>query len=101
MLFSKNIGTHLSIDETSLSQGELYTFLTNKDGKGKKGTLVASIKGTKSNDIIAVLNKLPLALRKTVKEVTLDMAKNMESAIRHCFPEANIVTDRFHVVNWC
>jgi transposase len=87
MLFPKNIGTHLSIDETSLSQEELYTFLTNKDGKGKKGTLVASIKGTKSNDIIAVLNKLPLALRKTVKEVTLDIAKNMESSISTVSPK--------------
>jgi len=38
------MGTHLSIDEVALSQGELYTFLTNKAGKGKKGTLIASIK---------------------------------------------------------
>jgi transposase len=30
MLFKKNMGTHLSIDETSLSQGELYTIVTNK-----------------------------------------------------------------------
>ena len=38
------MGPNLSIDEVSLSQGELYTFVTNKEGKGKKGTLVASIK---------------------------------------------------------
>lgn len=92
------MGPNLSIDEVSLSQGELYTFVTNKEGKGKKGTLVASIKGTKSNDIITVLNKLPLELRKTVKEITLDMAKNMESSVKSCFPEADLVTDRFHVV---
>jgi transposase len=55
--------------------------------KVKKGTLVASIKGTKSNDIIAVLNKLPLVLRKTVKEVTLDIAKNMESSISTVSPK--------------
>ncbi|MGQ7871388.1 hypothetical protein, partial [Sunxiuqinia sp. sy24] len=30
MIFPDNIGTHLSIDETSLSNGELYTILTNK-----------------------------------------------------------------------
>jgi hypothetical protein len=46
MLFKENIGPNLSINELSLSQGELYTFVTNKDGKGKKGTLLASIKGT-------------------------------------------------------
>ncbi len=33
-----------------------------------------------------------------MKEVTLDMAKNMESAVKNCFPEAKLVTDRFHVV---
>jgi len=47
ILFEENIGLYLSIDETSLSQGELYTVITNKEAKGKKGTLVAMIKGTK------------------------------------------------------
>lgn len=98
MLFPENIGEYLSIDEVSLSQGELYTFVTNKNGRGKKGTLVASIKGTLASEIILVLEKLPLEIRKTVKEVTLDMAKNMESSVRICLPCANLVTDRFHVV---
>ena len=98
MLFPENIGEYLSIDEVSLSQGELYTFLTNKNGKGKKGSLVASIKGTRTVDIIYVLEKLSLESRKKVKEVTLDMAKNMESAIKLSFPCCRLVTDRFHVV---
>lgn len=37
VLFEKNIGPYLSIDETALSQGELYTVVTNKEAKGKKG----------------------------------------------------------------
>ncbi len=37
MIFSENIGPFLSIDETSLSNGELYTIVTNKDAKGQKG----------------------------------------------------------------
>ena len=98
MLFPENIGEYLSIDEVSLSQGELYTFVTNKKGKGKQGSLVASIKGTLTKNIVKVLSKLPLELRKTVKEVTLDMANNMESAARQSFPESKLVTDRFHVV---
>jgi len=88
----------MSIDEASLSQGELYTFVTNKKGNGKKGTLVASIKGTLTKDIVSVLSKLPLELRKTVKELTMDMANNMESAARQSFPDAIAVTDRFHVI---
>lgn len=92
------MGPHLSIDEVSLSKGELYTFVTNKEGRSKKGTLVASIKGTRSSDIISVLYKLPLESRKQVKETTLDMAKNMESAVKMAFPKTTLVTDRFHVV---
>lgn len=98
MLFEENIGERLSIDEVSLSQGELYTFVTNKSGKGKAGTLVASIKGTRSEQIRKVLDKIALQDRMKVKEVTLDMARNMESAARSMFPNASLVTDRFHVV---
>jgi transposase len=98
MLFPENLGAYLSIDEVSLSNGELYTFVTNKKGKGKQGTLVASIKGTRSRDIIKTLEMLPLADRKQVKEVTLDMAKNIELAVKISFPESTLVTDRFHVV---
>jgi hypothetical protein len=36
MLFPDNLGEYLSIDETSLSNGELYTILTNRRPKGKK-----------------------------------------------------------------
>ncbi|MDQ7031828.1 MAG: transposase [Desulfonauticus sp.] len=98
MLFSKNIGKHLSLDETSLSKGELYTYLTNKKGKGRKGTLVACIKGTKASEISDVITRIPLEQRLKVEEVTIDMARNMEAAVSACFANANIVTDRFHVV---
>jgi len=98
MVFPENIGEYLSIDELALSQGELYTFLTNKNGKGKKGTLVAMVKGTLSSDIIEVLEKLPLQARDKVKEVTLDMARNMGTSIKKCFTKAQLVIDRFHVV---
>ena len=98
MIFPENMGEYLSIDEVSLSQGELYTFVTNKNGRGKRGTLVASIKGTLTKSIVDVLEKLPLEARNKVKEVTLDMAKNMESAVKQSFQNASLVTDRFHVV---
>lgn len=98
LIYPENVGEHLSIDELSLSKGELYTFITNKSGRAKKKSLVAIIKGTKSQDVIDVVGKIPLDRRKLVKEVTLDMANNMQSASRMCFPEAYLVTDRFHVV---
>lgn len=42
----------MSIDETSLSNGEVYTFLSNKDAHCKKGAIAAYVKGTKSDDIV-------------------------------------------------
>lgn len=97
MLFPKNLGDYLSIDETCLSNGELYTILTNKEAKGKKGTIVAMIKGTDSEYLISKLKKLPEGKRRKVKEITLDMAPSMNLVVKKCFPKAIRVTDRFHV----
>jgi len=97
ILFEKNLGTSISIDETSLSQGELYTVLTNKEAKGRKGALIAMIKGTNSDRIRKILEKIPLKKRRLVKEITLDMAPTMEKIAKYTFPEAKLVTDRFHV----
>lgn len=98
LIFPENIGPNLSIDELSLSKGELYTFVTNKDGKGKSGTLVAVIMGTKAEEIKNVLEEISLEKRNLVKEVTLDMAKNMALGVKRVFSNAILVTDRFHVV---
>ena len=97
ILYPVNLGPRLSIDETALSNGELYTVLTNKDGKGRKGALVAMIEGTASEKIIKVLNRIPMKEREVVKEVTLDMAGSMDKIVRKCFPCATRVIDRFHV----
>lgn len=97
ILSPKNIGTQLSLDETSLSNGELYTILTNKAAKGKKGALVAMIAGTRSDDIVKVITQIPIKLRETVEEITLDMAGSMGLVIDKCFPKATKVIDRFHV----
>lgn len=87
----------MSIDETSLSQGELYTILTNKSAKGRKGALIAMIKGTESDKIIEVLQKMAKSVRKKVKEVTLDLGPTMERIVKKSFPKAKMVADRFHV----
>ena len=96
-MYKKNIGAYLSIDETCLSQGELYTIITNKEGHGKQGTLVAMIEGTKSEDVIFALEKLPRSLRLKVKEITLDLSPTMRIIAKKAFPNAVLVSDRFHV----
>lgn len=97
ILFENNIGAKLSIDEIALTNGELYTIVTNKAGHGGKGTLVAIVAGTKASEVTTVLLKIPTESRQIVKEVTLDMSHAMDAIITASFPQAIIVTDRFHV----
>jgi transposase len=97
ILFPENIGTQLSLDETSLTNGELYTILTNKAAKGRKGAIVAMVAGTRSDELIEAINQIPKELRETVEEITLDMAGSMGLVVDKCFPKAIKVIDRFHV----
>jgi transposase len=97
LLYPDNIGEHLSIDETAFTNGDLYTIVTNKSGKEKKGTLVAMVKGTKSDDVLNVLYKIPIESRSLVKEITLDLAGSMNLIAKKAFPYASKVIDRFHV----
>lgn len=97
LVFPENIGPRLSIDETSLSNGELYTILTNKEAKGKKGAIVAMVEGTTAESIINVIAKIPQKERAKVSEITLDMAGSMNLVAKRCFPNAEQVIDRFHV----
>ena len=97
ILYPQNIGPNLAIDESALSCGELYTFVTNRDAHGGKGALVAAIRGTKAETVIAVLEKIPLARRKTVREITLDLSSSMMLIAHRSFPKATVTNDRFHV----
>jgi transposase len=97
LVFAENMGENLSIDETSLSNGELYTIVINKSAKGKKGALVAIVKGTSSEKVIEALERIPEYKLNEVKEITLDMAESMRKIVCRCFPKARRVIDRFHV----
>jgi transposase len=97
LLFADNIGPRLAIDETSLSNGELYTFITNRDAHTRERSLVAVVAGTKSEDVIDVLKMIDEDKRNIVKEVTLDLSDSMRKIVRIVFPKANRVIDRFHI----
>ena len=58
---------------------------------------MAIIEGVKSDEIIAIINKIPEHHRRLVKEVTLDMSNSMNRIVTRCFPCAIKVIDRFHV----
>lgn len=97
LLFPDNIGPRLAIDESSLSNGELYTFVTNRDARTRTQSLVAVVAGTKSENVISVLQMIDEDLRNTVREVTLDLSDSMRKIVRTAFPKADRVIDRFHI----
>lgn len=97
MIYPQNITKRLSIDETAFTNGDLYTIVTSKDGKGKKGSIVAIIKGVKVEVVTKFLKLIPKNKRDIVEEITLDMAYTMVNICSIAFPNAQQVTDRFHV----
>ena len=97
VLLEQDMGERLSIDETMLHH-DLFTFLSNKDGHCKKGTLIAAVKGTTVADVTEHLDKIPLKSRQKVKEVTMDFSDSMMGIVRKEFPQAEIVIDLFHVM---
>lgn len=97
VLFPDNLGEVTCIDEVCLSDGELYTVVTNAKARCQKGSLVAMVKGVRSEEVSEILQLIPFKKRQQVKEVTLDLAANMEKIARTCFPKAFTVSDRFHV----
>lgn len=97
ILFPQNIGPNLSLDETCLSNGDVYTILTNKAAKGRKGALVAMVKGVATDAVSTILKKVPLKKRLEVKTVTTDLSSAMMLTVRSSFPAAKLINDRFHV----
>ena len=97
LVYPENFGEWMSIDETALYKGELYTIITNKDRHGKKGCLAALIKGTKNEVVSKALEKVPIQKRMAVKEITADLAESMDWICRTNFMNATLVADRFHV----
>lgn len=96
LIFHRNMGKHLSMDETALSHGELYTVITNnKAAKGKSKSIIAMIAGTSSEKIIEVLLKLPQRIRDGVEEITLDIAPNMMLLPRDVFQRPQLLPINF------
>lgn len=87
----------MSLDETCLSNGEVYTILTNKAAHGGKGALAAMVRGVASDTVSAILKMVPLELRCRVETVTTDLSSAMMLTVRTVFHKATLISDRFHV----
>ena len=71
--------------------------MTNRDACTRECSLVAVVAGTKSEDVIALLQRIDEESRYAVKEVTLDLSDFMRKIVRTAFPKSSRVIDRFHI----
>ena len=97
ILLPQNVGRDQGIDETSL-HGELYTIVHNKEAHGRKGAVIAVVKGTNPADVLKVLMQLPADKREMVEDITMDLSECMRAIAREAFPKATVIRDCFHVV---
>src|SRR5574344_786983 len=97
LVFPDNLGPNVAIDESSLSNGELYTFVTNRDRHCGAGCLIAVVAGTKSEDVTAALKLIGEEARSRVEEITLDLSDSMRKIVSRVFPKARRVIDLFHI----
>jgi hypothetical protein len=99
LLYLKNIEKHLSLDEPSLSNSDLYTIFTNKDGHGKERCIIAILKDTITIDVIPILHKIQLEKQNLVEEVTADMTGSTNLITNKCFPKNTKVSIGFMFKN--
>lgn len=83
-MLAKNIGKRCSIDETQLCE-EVYTILSDKDGHGRKGSVIAIVKGTKADVVSQIIKKIPAEVLAKVEEITMDFSDSMYSIAKQCF----------------
>ena len=91
------MGMHLSIDECMYC-GRLYTFVSNKEAHGGRGTIIAIIAGVKAETVLRWLLEIPEKERRGVLDVSMDFSGSMRQIAQTAFPNASVSLDRFHVL---
>jgi len=88
--------SRVSIDEISMRKGKgsLVTVVSDIEG----GNLIEMIDSHRQQDIIEALIKQPFEVRQQVEEVSIDMWGGFPKVREQVFPNAKIVSDRFHVM---
>lgn len=88
---------HLSFDEfksVKEAAGSMSFIFTNAQTHAIKDI----VENRQQKELIAYFQRYPFELRKNVKTVTLDMYSPYLKVIHDCFPNAELIIDRFHIV---
>jgi hypothetical protein len=90
----ENIGEYMNIDDKAIGH-EGFTILSNT----RTGDMAMMIESTKGKDVEAALGLFGKVLEK-VKSISCDMSPSYLKACRLLLPVAQIVIDKFHVMQY-
>lgn len=90
--------THIGVDEISFKKGYKYITIIY-DLRGGKAKPIDYNQGNKKESLEAFFKKLTRQQKASIKTVNTDMAKGYIAAIKGQLPEADIIIDKFHLVN--
>jgi transposase len=94
MKYGASIKGRLCIDEKDI-QGQVYTILSNSE----TSHIVGLVPETKASAVVKFFKEnISAEERATVREISADMSPTIEKIIADLFPNAIVVTDRFHVM---
>lgn len=86
----------IGIDGKGVSKRKQIFNLTNLD----KNQVIGVLPNLTQIELKARLMEIDEKLRMAVREVCIDMDRFFVAVIRECFPNAKIVIDHFHVIQW-
>lgn len=87
--------TYIGVDEVARAKGHDYMTVVYDLVHGH---LIWVEKGRKSIILQSFFNQLPKATAAGIQAVAMDMGPAYQSAVKKCLPNADIVFDRFHVM---
>lgn len=88
---------HLSFDEFKSvreAEGAMSFIFTN----ARTHDVIDIVENRQQKELIAYFQRFPFDFRKKVKTVTIDMYSPYLKVIHDCFPHAELIIDRFHIV---
>lgn len=88
----------VGLDEIALKKGhrDFVAILTTRLANGEL-KLLGVLPNRKQETVEAFLLSIPERLRRTVREVCIDMHEGYANAVKSALPQSQVVADRFHV----
>lgn len=93
----QDLPAHLSFDEFK-SVKEAAGAMSFICSNAQTHQVLDIVENRQQKELISYFQRYPYSLRSQVKTVTIDMYSPYLAVIQQCFPKAELVIDRFHVV---